>query len=227
VANVTSLIPEWEIGYTGGNVGGLLEAMLHPVGKFGKFLTVLLSLSMAGNISATFYSISLNIQIVIPALVIVPRYIFSLVATAMYVFLFSFFISCFLIRSWLFSVVPISIVGAHRFYDALVNFLGLIGYWASAYVAIIMLEHLCFRQNNPSLYDLKAWDVPKKLPSGLAAVAAGVSCFGVVIPSMEQVWFTGPIAKTTGDIGFEVAFGVAAVLYLPFRWLEIRWRGFV
>ncbi|KAF9564518.1 NCS cytosine-purine permease [Agrocybe pediades] len=207
VASVSSSIPEWETGYEGGNVGGLLEAMLHPVGKFGKFLTVLLSLSVAGNISATFYSISLNIQIFIPSLVVVPRYIFSLVATAI--------------------VVPISIVGAHRFYDALVNFLGLIGYWASAYVAIILIEHFVFRKNDPSLYDVKAWNVPRRLPSGLAALAAGISCFGVVIPSMEQVWFTGPIAKSTGDIGFEVAFAVAGILYFPFRWLEIRWRGFV
>jgi len=83
VVVAASSVPEWEEGYTGGNVGGLLEAMLHPVGGFGKFLTILLSLSVAGNITATFYSISLNLQIFIPALVIVPRYVFSIVATAM------------------------------------------------------------------------------------------------------------------------------------------------
>lgn len=76
-------VPDWEIGYAGGNVGGLLEAMLHPVGGFGKFLTVLLSLSVAANIAATFYSISINLQVLIPALLHVPRYVFSIVATAM------------------------------------------------------------------------------------------------------------------------------------------------
>lgn len=76
-------VPDWETGYAGGNVGGLLEAMLHPVGGFGKFLTVLLSLSVAANIAATFYSISINMQILIPSLVVVPRYVFSIVATAM------------------------------------------------------------------------------------------------------------------------------------------------
>jgi len=70
----------------GGNVGGLLEAMLHPVGNFGKFLTVLLSLSVAPNIAASFYSVSLNMQVVIPILVVVPRYVFSIVVTAMYVY---------------------------------------------------------------------------------------------------------------------------------------------
>ena len=80
------LIPVWDTGYTNGNIGGLLEAMLRPVGNFGKFLTVLLSLSVTGNIAASFYSISLNIQVFIPWLVIVPRYILSVLATAMYDF---------------------------------------------------------------------------------------------------------------------------------------------
>lgn len=75
-------VPRWEQGYTGGNVGGLLEAMLSPLGNFGKFLTVLLSLSVAANIAATFYSISINIQVFMPFLLNVPRYVFSLVAVA-------------------------------------------------------------------------------------------------------------------------------------------------
>ena len=83
------------------------------------------------------------------------------------------------------------------------------------------------RHNNPAEYDLDDWDAPRRLPSGIAALAAGVTSFGLVIPCMSQVWFTGPIAKTTGDIGFEVAFGVSAVLYLPFRLLEIRILGHV
>ncbi|PPQ78416.1 hypothetical protein CVT25_011891 [Psilocybe cyanescens] len=207
VVSSVSNVPHWEESYAGGNVGGLLEAILSPVGNFSKFLTLLLSLSVAANIAGTFYSISINIQVFIPALVVVPRYVFSFVATAI--------------------VVPISIVGAHRFYDTLVNFLGIIGYWASAYVAIVMIEHLFFRKNDPSRYDKDVWDVPKRLPSGLAAIAAGVASFGVVIPSMHQVWFVGPIARSTGDIGFEVAFAATVILYFPFRWFEIRWRGFI
>ncbi|KIJ50899.1 hypothetical protein M422DRAFT_59012 [Sphaerobolus stellatus SS14] len=55
-------VPSWQAGYEDGSVGGLLAAMLSPVGNFGKFLMVLLSLSFMGNIAATFYSISLNFQ---------------------------------------------------------------------------------------------------------------------------------------------------------------------
>ena len=64
-------------------------------------------------------------------------------------------------------------------------------------------------------------------PSGIAAVAAGVLSFGMMIPCMSQNWFTGPIARTMGDIGFEVAFMVSGMLYLPFRWLEIRWSVYL
>lgn len=39
---------------------------------------------------------------------------------------------------------------------------------------------------------------------------------------MVQVWFVGPIAKTTGDIGFEVGFGVSACCYAVLRWVEMR-----
>jgi len=204
-AIAASSVPIWDQGYSNGNVGGLLEAMLRPLGNFGKFLTVLLSLSVVGNNVATFYSLSLNIQAFIPILVKTPRYVFSIVATAI--------------------VLPVSIVGAHRFYDTINNFLGLIGYWTSIYTAIVIVEHLHFRKNQPSLYDVTAWNVPKRLPSGIAAVAASILSFGIVIPCMHQVWFTGTIARMTGDIGFEVAFAISGLLYFLLRWIEIRSRG--
>ncbi|KAF8991745.1 cytosine-purine permease [Cyathus striatus] len=204
VAAAASGVPAWNEGYSGGNVGGLLEAMLRPIGGFGKFLTVLLSLSVVPNMAAAFYSFSLNVQVVFPPFVAVPRYVFSIAATAI--------------------AVPLSIVGAHRFYDTIVNFLSLIGYWVSAFVAIILLEHFVIKRNDYSLYDRSIWNDRKRLPSGLAALGAGVASFGLVIPCMDKAWFTGPIARRTGDIGFEVAFVVSALLYIPLRTLERRWR---
>jgi len=198
-------VPAWNDGYAGGNIGGLLEAVLQPANGFGKFLTVLLSLSVTGNIAASLYSASINVQVFIPPLVIVPRYIFSIVTTAI--------------------LIPLSIVGAHRFYDALTNFLGLISYWGSAYGAIVLIEHLLFRHNDPGAYDVKNWNIPSRLSSGIAALGAGVCSFGLIVPCMEQVWFVGPIAKSTGDIGFEVAFVLSAILYVPFRALELKIRG--
>jgi NCS1 nucleoside transporter family len=203
VVNAPS-VPTWETGYANGNVGGLLEAILRPTGNFGKFLTVMLSLCVVGNMAPGLYSISLNIQIFIPWLVIVPRYVCSLLAAAV--------------------IVSLSIVGSHRFYDTLTNFLGLIGYWASSFSAIILVEHFLFRRNNFTSYDLQIWNDPGRLPTGIAALGAGIASVAIIVPSIDQVWFVGSIAKVTGDIGFEVAFFVSGVLYVPFRWIEIRLR---
>lgn len=63
--------------------------MLSPTGDFGKFLMVLLALSVMGNIAATFYSISLNFQVIFPFLIKVPRYVFSILGTAMSVLQFT------------------------------------------------------------------------------------------------------------------------------------------
>jgi len=118
-------------------------------------------------------------------------------------------------------VIPLSIVGSHRFYGTLLNFLGIIGYWAGAFSSIILTEHIIFRHNDPASYGLQQWNVPRELPSGIAALAAGVASFALVVPCMDQVWFVGAIARTTGDIGFEVAFATSAVLYVHLRALEI------
>ena len=84
------------------------------------------------------------------------------------------------------------------------------------------MEHFVFRRNDAKQYNVQFWDNARKLPSGLAALGAGIASIGLVVPCMEQAWYTGPIAKTTGDIGFEVAFAISTLLYIPFRALEIR-----
>lgn len=206
-AIVATNVPSWNAGYADGNVGGLLEAMLSPSGNFGKFLTVLLALSVTGNIAPTLYSFCLCFQVFIPPMVVVPRYMFSLLATAI--------------------IIPLSIVGQHRFYDALSNFLGLIGYWASAFGAVILMEHLVIRRGNFSSYDLRYWNNYHKLPTGIAAIGACILAVSLIVPSMNQVWFVGPFAKTSGDIGFEVAFAATALFYPPLRYLELRFRPLV
>jgi len=198
-------VPSWQAGYDSGSTGGLLAAMLSPLGGFGKVLLVLLALSVAGGIAAAFYSISLNFQIMSPILLIVPRYVFSIVGTAI--------------------VIPLAIAGARRFFDTLSDFLGIIGYWTSAYATILALEHFVFRHGNAAEYDISAWNRASKLPYGVAAILSLAIAFGIALPAMDQVWYVGPIAKTTGDLGFELAFVAALVVYPPLRWLEIRHSG--
>lgn len=226
-AVATPLVPSWSAAYSSGSPGALLEAVLSPTGGFGKFLTVLLSLSVTANIAPTMYSFGLSFQVFAPFCAKIPRYVFSVLATII--------------------VIPISIVGAHRFYATLTNFLGLIGYWASCFIAVIIAEHFVFRAHalrlvprtqqrqqqppRPDLsknafenYDLSAWNAPSRLPSGIAAIAASVLSFGVVVPCMDQVWFVGPIAKKTGDIGFEMALVLTAIFYVPLRYAEVKVR---
>lgn len=198
-------IPEWETGYDETSVGGVLAAMLTPAGGFGKFVVVILSFTMLGNIAATMYSITLNFQMLVPQLVIVPRYVFSIIITAI--------------------IIPVSIKAAVDFFASLENFIAVIGYWSAAFVAVLVAEHLIIRRGQYSSYDQSAWNSAKQLPWGVAALASSVLSFGLVIPSMAQVWWTGPIAERAGDIGFELALVVTAVLYVPLRLVEKRFAG--
>ncbi|KAI0289623.1 hypothetical protein BC826DRAFT_970819 [Russula brevipes] len=214
-------VPEWNAGFKGGNVGGLLAAILSPVGKFGKFLVVLLSLSVTATNAPTIYSMCMSFQTLVPALVAIPRYLFSLLFTTL---------SDLTIQ----RIISLAVVAQHKFYVTLSNFLGIIGYWAvsrlmtstsGAWVAAVVVEHLYFRKGDFALYDIGSWNVPSQLPLGAAALGASVLGIALVIPSMSQVWFTGPIARKAGDIGFEVVIAVTALSYIPLRHLELCWRG--
>lgn len=204
IGGATPNIESWSEGYDKWIVGGVLQAMLLPAGGFGRFVAVLLSLSVIGNLSAAMYSISLNFQILLPFFTRVPRNIFAIIYTVV--------------------VIPVSIEAAHTFFASLENFIYLIAYWSAGYVAVVGVEHFVFRRGDCSKYDPDNWDKPSKLPTGLAAIGAMGLAFGLAVPCMSQVWYTGPIAETTGDIGFEVELVLAGVLYVPLRWLELKFR---
>lgn len=197
--------PDWVAAYDKNLVGGVLAAMLSSAGGFGKFCVVVLSLTLLGNTAGTMYAITLNFQTLVPWLVRVPRYVFAIVVTAI--------------------VIPVAIQAADEFFLNLENFVGLIGYWSAAFVGIVATEHLVFRGGRADSYDHSIWSDWRQLPIGLAAIGSGILCFGLVIPCMAQVWWTGPIAETTGDIGFEVALILSALLYVPLRWTEKRFIG--
>ncbi|KAF2085523.1 purine-cytosine permease FCY22 [Saccharata proteae CBS 121410] len=201
-------IPAWSTANTRFSTGGVLVAMLSPAGGFGKFIAVLLAFSLIGNVSASMYTVTLNWQILIPWFVHLPRVIFSVVTTGV--------------------MIPVAITAAENFYDSLENFLGVVSYWYNrpgAFSAIIIIEHLYFRRGDPATYDRSIWKSASELPTGLAAIAAGALSFALVIPSMDETWYIGPIAKHTGDIGFETSFALAGLLYVPLRSLEIRLQG--
>jgi len=205
IGGATPNIPAWSEGYAKYSVGGVLQAMLLPAGGFGRFVAVLLSLSVIGNLAAAMYSISLSFQLLIPHYFVrIPRSVFVVVYTV--------------------AAIPIAIEAAKSFFAALENFIYIIAYWSAAFVAVVAVEHFVFRKGDCKSYIIEHWDQPSKLPTGLAAIGAMALSFGLAVPCMSQVWYTGPLAKTTGDIGFEVALVLAAIMYVPCRWIELKFR---
>lgn len=199
------LVEGWSDAYEAYGAGGVLAEMLSISGGFGKFVLVLLALSVLGNIAISMYSIALNLQMILPFFAKIPRYFFILVVIIV--------------------MIPTAIKAAEQWEESLENFLALIGYWAGCFDAILIEEMVIFRRMDFSTYDHAIWNVGRRLPSGIPAIAASICSMGLVVPGMAEVWFTGPIAEKTGDIGFEMAFFVTALCYLPFRWLEIKMRG--
>ncbi|PFH62487.1 hypothetical protein XA68_13389 [Ophiocordyceps unilateralis] len=192
VAGAVPNNPDWQDRYSKNLVGGALAGMLSGAGGFGKFVLVVLSLTLLGNTCGTCYAITLNFQTLVPWLTAVPRPIFSVVITAI--------------------VIPVSMAAATSFLTSLENLVALIGYWSAAFVGIILAEHLVFRRGRFDAYDTAVWDSAARLPPGVAALAAGVLALGLVVPCMDQAWWTGSIARKTGDIGFEIAFVLSALL---------------
>ena len=155
-------IEGWQDGSDAMGAGGVLALMLEPVGRFGQFVVVVLAFSLLGNISGTMYSVTLNFQILLPWLVRVPRYVFSIIVTAI--------------------IIPVSIRAAVDFFVNLENFVSIIGYWTASFVGIVVTEHVVFKKGDPVRYDHDAWNDAKLLPTGIAAIGAAVLCFGLVIP---------------------------------------------
>ncbi|QDS73262.1 hypothetical protein FKW77_004668 [Venturia effusa] len=192
----------FETGSTGGAMLFMLESS--KIGGFGKFIAVVLAFTLLGNLGATIYSISCQCQCLLPIFARVPRWVFSILISAIIIA----------------AAIPIS----KNLATALENFLALIAYWGAVYVAVVSVEHLVFRKT-AAAYEPAIWNDGSKLPLGLAAVAAIAVPFALIVPSMAVTWYTGPVAEMTGDIGFEVGGVLAVVVYVPLRWAERRWIG--
>lgn len=77
-------VPAWDAGFdNGSNVGGLVEAVLSPLGGFGKFLTVLLALTVPSACAPTMYTFGSSFMTIGTYFAMVPRYIFVIVSEAM------------------------------------------------------------------------------------------------------------------------------------------------
>lgn len=214
------LNPNLSEAYEDHLLGGLLRESFHPLG-FSKFLLVLLVFSVLGNNIAVNYSSGLSMQLLGHYFHAIPRFIWSFINALV--------------------IALIAIAGREHLSTIVSNFVSLLGYWTVSFTIILLVEDQWFRKHskvlldNPSPgmafgYDLLAWDFPKLLPVGAAAVIALLCGYlGGGVPGMAQVWYIGPIALKFGpyggDVGVFLSFAFTLFVYPPLRWLEIKKFG--
>jgi NCS1 nucleoside transporter family len=198
--------PEWRDIYENQGVGYLIQDMLYPRG-FAKFLLTLLVLSGINVNVISIYSAAISFQQLSRPFAAIPRFIWTF-----------FCFAC---------ILALALGGREELNTYLQDFLTLLGYWCTSYAVILFEEHYIFRKGRFDSYDLEGWNDPARLPIGLAAATAFL--LGVVAwcMGMEETWFIGPLAKTIGDSGGDIAneftFVVTALTYLPARYLELKY----
>ena len=198
-------------GYKASGTGGLLGAVLiYHLGGFGKFCLVILALTIVANNCPNIYSVALTVQVLSRYAQRVPRFVWTIIGTGVY--------------------IAIAIPGYSHFEEVLENFMNFIGYWLAIYSGISLTDHFVFKRGLKG-YNPEYYDQPSKLPPGIAAVAA--FCFGVagMVCGMSQTWFVGPIALHAGeapfggDVGSELGFAFASVSYMILRPIEMKLIG--
>jgi NCS1 nucleoside transporter family len=200
--------PAWASAYKTGSVGGLIGAVLEPVGGFGKFCLVLLAFSIVANNIPNNYSLGLSAQVLGNWAMKIPRFIWTFVGVIVYVIA--------------------AVAGRDHFATILDSFLLCMGYWLTPFFVVIFEEHLIFRRG---VYNLEDWANKNALPVGIAALFSFAVGVVLAVMGMSQEWYVGPLALKAGpapfgaDIGFELGFGFTAILYPPLRFLEHRYFG--
>jgi NCS1 nucleoside transporter family len=187
--------------------GGLIVEAYRPLGAFGSFCGVVVAFGLIGNLIVPTYSSGIDAQILGQWAASIPRVIWNTIGVVIY--------------------TVCALAGRGHLAEIFTNFLALMGYWVSVWIAIFLEEHLIFRRI--SGFNWGVWDQQNKLPLGVAAFIAFVVGWVGAILCMAQVWYIGPIAKLVGtygaDMGNFVGFAWAALVYPPLRMLEVKKTG--
>lgn len=179
--------PTWEAAYTNDKLGGLLGApLIGPMGGFGRFLLVVLAMSIVANNIPNVYSFALTFQAFGKYFQLIPRFFLCIVCTVVYIVL--------------------ALTGYNHFESWFDTLLVLLSYWLAIYSTILIQEHFIFRRGSFKRYNLEGYNTFSNLPLGVAAgLATGCGIAGAVC-GMSQQWYVGPIGKMIGgasgaDIG--------------------------
>jgi len=201
LVSALSSVPAWNKAFTNGSVGGLLSAIVSPLGAFGTLILELLALSVVANNIPNDYSLGLSMQVLGRWFQSVKRYVWTLIGAVIYVI--------------------IALIGGGNFSATLESFLLVIAYWLGPWGIVLILEHFVFRRG---VYNVDDWNTPERLPAGWAAIVSlALGLVGVYLGASQQL-FTGPLAKSLGgmDIGFELGIVFAGISYLILRRVELN-----
>lgn len=228
IGNVAMNYPPWASAYEELGMGGLLNAAFEPWGGGGKFLLILIFLSLISNNILNTYSAVFGMQLIGRPLARIPRWLWSFVLTAIYLVL--------------------AIVGRYKFATILGNFLPMVGYWISMYFIILLEENSIFRRpwfkhlftkefegvteenkymcgasNN---YNFRIWNNQKRLTRGLAATLAFLCGAAGAVVGMAQTYYVGPLATMVGgDIAMWLCIGFSGITYPWLRYWELKKFG--
>lgn len=196
-----SSVPAWNAAFSQGSVGGLLSAIVSPLGTIGTLILVLLALSVIANNIPNDYSLGLSVQVLGRSFQGIKRYVWTLIGAVIY--------------------VVIALIGGGNFSETLASFLLVIAYWLGPWGIVLILEHFVFRRGR---YNVDDWNTRSRLPLGWAAIASlALGLVGVYLGA-SQALFTGPLANSLSgmDIGFELGIVFAGIAYLILRRIELN-----
>lgn len=206
IGGAIKAIPAWGAAYDQTSLGGVIgEILVSHVGNFGKFVLILLGLSIVTTSARDMYSMSLFSVAAIPWLGRVPRVVVLCCAAGV--------------------MVGVAIAASRSFLPTLSTLVVLAGYMTGPTICVYLIEWLYFRKADPSNLDPGIWNDAAALPSGVPAIISSTVPWAVIVVSMSTSWYVGPIAERVGDLAYELGTLSAGVLYLPLRTIEIRWRG--
>lgn len=226
IANIAMYDPIWSNSYAEGGLGGLLEQVFSRWNGGGKFLLMVLWLSLISNNIVNTYSGAFGIQLAGVKLDKAPRWLLAICITVI--------------------TLICSLVGRDKFSVILGNFLPMLGYWFTMYFTMLVEENCIFRTKrfihlfkhefedvtelgSWPYYNFEIWNDYKKMTHGIAATIS--FCIGVAgaVLGMAQVYFIGPIAAHFGDFGGDLGMWLSmsfvAVSYPVLRYLELKKFG--
>lgn len=204
---ITYAHPALAEAYRDHGLGGILRASYYPE-ALSKTILAMLSFSVLANNVVVNYSVGLSFQLFGDCFHAVPRFVWS-------------FLNAILITI-------LAVIGRENLSNIVANFVGMLGYWAISFTLILGIEDQVFRRR--SGYNLDYWDIPSKLPWGIAAIATLlVSYLAGGLTGMSQSLYIGPIARKFGGVGGDVGVVLSGfftlIIYPIARFYELKAYG--